>query len=543
MKYFPILLLLLITTVSFSQESANTQTDLEEQLKKAVSNIEKINALLALAEYELDHNFSKAKTLIYDAKILVSENESKLGHTYIGLVEVQLGVLKRRLGKHEEALAHYLTALQSFEIKKDVKNIADIYHNIGMVYRHQRNYSKSINYFKKAIKLNDSLNNVLGVANAKNMIANSYYKVKKTAAALQSYTEAQQIFKMYGTEDQIQEINDNLVSFYRNQGKYNKALALSLSNINYSKSKGKKLALTVNYYATALVYDKLKEYRIAGKYVDSSLKLAKKEGFVHKIASGYKKRSQLWYKLENFKAAYRDYKRYKKYADSLFNNQTSQNIQALEMNYNFEKERQKKELLTKAETTKKWLFLTLFIVTLIAGILLVILYRKNYKNRMQLIQERFKNEKLSLEHQIQQKEADVKTLIADNSMRLTYKKELLKQVKSVTTSNVKDLKKSLHDFMIALRLQIETEGKLTNLQEKITSVNKEFEHTLKTKFPELTKGEREVAALLRLNLSIKEIMTIRNVTEDSVKSMRRRIRIKMEIPKEKPIEHFIQQLI
>ncbi len=66
--------------------------------------------------------------------------------------------------------------------------------------------------------------------------------------------------------------------------------------------------------------------------------------------------------------------------------------------------------------------------------------------------------------------------------------------------------------------------------------------TLQQSYSELTKGEREVCAFLRLNLSIKEIMTIRNVSSDSVKSMRRRIRKKMNVRSEIELEKYIREL-
>ena len=61
-------------------------------------------------------------------------------------------------------------------------------------------------------------------------------------------------------------------------------------------------------------------------------------------------------------------------------------------------------------------------------------------------------------------------------------------------------------------------------------------------YPNLTKTEREVCALLRLNLSIKEISSIRNATTDSVKASRYRIRKKLEVPSGVELEHFIQSL-
>ena len=93
-----------------------------------------------------------------------------------------------------------------------------------------------------------------------------------------------------------------------------------------------------------------------------------------------------------------------------------------------------------------------------------------------------------------------------------------------------------------MQQQIITENKLSSLQDKISEVNKNFDQNISNKYPSLTKTEREICSLLRLNLSIKEIASIRNSTTDSVKAIRYRIRKKMEIPKSQELENYIQTL-
>ncbi|WP_282086778.1 helix-turn-helix transcriptional regulator [Aquimarina algiphila] len=157
---------------------------------------------------------------------------------------------------------------------------------------------------------------------------------------------------------------------------------------------------------------------------------------------------------------------------------------------------------------------------------------------------RVEDENKALGEQLAVKEEEVKTLMADNSMRLAFKEEWLTKLKNeiLTTADANELRQSLNSLIAQLRLQIDTENKLAGLQGKIDINNISFDTKLQELYPDLTKGEREVCALLRLNLSIKEIMTIRNVSSDSVKSMRRRIRKKMQIPSEVELEKFIQEL-
>ncbi|AXT61444.1 hypothetical protein D1816_14155 [Aquimarina sp. AD10] len=168
----------------------------------------------------------------------------------------------------------------------------------------------------------------------------------------------------------------------------------------------------------------------------------------------------------------------------------------------------------------------------------------NFLQNRSKIQE-LENENKLFATQLKVKEDEVRNLMADNSMRLTFKEEWLAKLKNevLVATDETELKQSLNSLIAQLRLQIDTENKLAGLQEKIDYNNISFDQKLQELFPDLTKGEREVCALLRLNLSIKEIMIIRNVSSDSVKSMRRRIRKKMNISQDIELESFIQQLV
>ena len=90
--------------------------------------------------------------------------------------------------------------------------------------------------------------------------------------------------------------------------------------------------------------------------------------------------------------------------------------------------------------------------------------------------------------------------------------------------------------------QIGTEDKLSALQNKIEEANLGFDAKLVDTYSTLTKAEREVCALLRINLSMKEVASIRNTSVESVKSIRYRLRKKMGIPKHTELELYIQSL-
>ena len=157
--------------------------------------------------------------------------------------------------------------------------------------------------------------------------------------------------------------------------------------------------------------------------------------------------------------------------------------------------------------------------------------------------EKEKLKKELLDEKVRVSERELKWLIADNQMRLSYLQDFYNQLKLDDDINdLKDFKSFLKNLRLKLSQQINTQEKLSGLQNKIKDANKGFEATLIKDYPELTKSEREVCFLLRINLSIKEMAAIRNSSIDSVKSIRYRLRKKFGLSKDVELESFIKLL-
>ena len=175
------------------------------------------------------------------------------------------------------------------------------------------------------------------------------------------------------------------------------------------------------------------------------------------------------------------------------------------------------------------------------------MFYRNSVNKNKIIEGNLEKETIKKEVLLQKfkrSEVEVKSLVADNSMRLEFLKQLLSQLRDQRKEVVSaEVKKYIRDLSFKIQQQITTDSKLTLLKKKIDIVNDGFDNMLISTYKELTKSERQVCALLRLNLSVKEIASIRNSSSDAIKVTRYRIRKKMNIPKDQKLEVFIQNLI
>jgi len=71
------------------------------------------------------------------------------------------------------------------------------------------------------------------------------------------------------------------------------------------------------------------------------------------------------------------------------------------------------------------------------------------------------------------------------------------------------------------------------------SINKNFYTRLKQSYPEISSNDLKICALIKLNLSIKEMASILNISPDSVKTARYRLRKKLQLNTEENLTDFI----
>ncbi|MFD2568478.1 tetratricopeptide repeat protein [Pseudotenacibaculum haliotis] len=542
-----ILTLFFLTSIS-SQEVDTILVNLKEKVKESQSEIERAIALTKLGEHQIETDLPRAEQSFLEVKNFL---ESCKGHdhtrdTYLANAYNKLGVINRRKANYIQALNYYLDSKKMYEEMDDYDKVGDVIHNIGIIFRYQEDYKRSISNFKKAIRINEQTKDTFGVAAAYNMMGVSYRRLNKIDSAMICYQKAKDLFKKLKREEDIRGVDNNLATLYSSQGDHQKSLPIKLDNLNYYKSIGNKMSTCVGYFNISRDYSSLQDYDTSLKYADSSLTIALQEGFKERISKAFLRKSYVYRKKEDYKNAYDNYRSYKRYSDSIFNIESVKRIQELELMYEFEKERKELEVISDKQKSEVQLYVFLFVLTLIVGTTVGYLLYRNYTARARIVREKLEKEKLKkelLREKVKVSESELKSLVADNSMRLKFIIELSDKIKEdKKQADSKDIQQYTQSLILQLQQQIATESKLSSIQDRIEEVNRGFDSKIVKLYPSLTKTEREVCALLRLNLSIKEIASIRNATTDSVKASRYRIRKKLQVPSGEELEHFIQSL-
>ncbi|MFY7671255.1 tetratricopeptide repeat protein [Tenacibaculum sp. MEBiC06402] len=528
--------------VSYAQKIDSIFVSLKSEVEFITNKERKVKALIDAGDSFIDKDDIKAEYFYDEAFNTIIDDESlEKAH-----VLLQKGRIYRTRGDYSKSLKLLLESKMIYEERKEENKYAEVLVDIGILYRYLRKPEKAIAIFNQSIQLGSANNDSTTIGRSYNMLGGVYRVLKKYDSSKYSYNKAQTIFKSLNDTIKLNEIQSNMAMLYGRQKRYDKALEIHLKCLEFLKKLKDQNNIATGYSNICFEYRMLKDYDKALKYADSCLELAKEFGFKQHIASSYRSKSRIYKDLGMFDEAFVNHVYYKRYSDSTLIVKKDKVIKDIELRNQLEKEKLELERINERKELKANLYATLSIVIFCFSLITALLVSRNYKERSQRAKDKLEKEKLKKEiltQKIKASETELKNLIADNSMRLEFIKRLTQQIKDDKDSaEDKNVKRYANGLLLKLQQQIVTENKLSKLQDKISEVNKNFEHNISNKYPSLTKTEREICSLLRLNLSIKEIASIRNSTTDSVKAVRYRIRKKMEIPKTQELENYIQTL-
>ncbi|WP_299212140.1 tetratricopeptide repeat protein [uncultured Aquimarina sp.] len=553
MKAFFLIFFLLSSLIILSQEQQDSlEIELRQKVNDAANDSLKVHYLFELTQVVEQYSIDQGRDLMNQTLQFIDSIPSPSAHFLKQKARILdvLGKYESRQTNYKNSLDLRLQALKIREKLQDSFEIARSYHSIAMIFRYQKEYDKSKKYFLKSIDIQERHVDSSQLARTYNMLGVIYYYTKQNDSAMHYY----QLSKNYSpTLKDKAKSNDNIATIYYTTGKYEKAIALYEETVYIFKSTKDYNFLSNTLMHLAKIHSDLGKYQEALSYMDEALDYAKKQGNTSKFPIIYQLRSHIYEQMGNYKNALGFYKTHKYYYDSIFNVKNAKKITALELNYQFQKEKladslqfanEKSELKLKneAQQATNRLYITLLLLVS-AGIIILLIF---VNNRRKLNKERFKKEQLEkelLDEQLKHTTYQAKQLVADNKMRLQFKQEFLSKLKKVKQHadavDVSDFQSLISD----LNAQISTESKFDSIGDNIEQLDEAFNQKLRDLYPDLTKSEREICALMRMNLSLKEIMVIRNVTMGSIKASRHRIRKKMGLHREQELEQAIMELV
>ncbi len=425
---------------------------------------------------------------------------------------------------YDLALEYGFNALEIYKEKGSLAQIGDTYTLLGWTYYDVENAELALKYHSQAYQLYQKVGNAQKAAVSLNAMGLIYQLKNEFDKAADYFNQVLAQAKKFNNQNLISAAYNNLGISSNNSGHYEQAISYFKLSLQYSTGKILSLAESYNQLSFSLV--KLGRYAEAKQSLDKALACieqstsnAKKEN----LLDYYKILSQLYQLTGNYQQAYECIQKYNSVREEFLSKNKINALLTLTMKREAqEKERQIKTLNTE-KSLKSYQLNTLVIIVVLLVIIGFLLYNK-LRSRQRKNAEIAEMKQQLLSNKLEFNHGELKNY----SMYMAHKNELIsnfiEELTVLERAGGEDSLQRLHKLVNKFRYEMNSDKYIEDFNLQIETKYQDFFYNLQQKFPTLTQNERRLCAQIRLNLSIKEIASLNNISVKSVEMARYRLR-------------------
>ena len=578
MRFLPVSLLLILAFYAGWSQSVTER------------KIDSLKALIGSADVELDVVLlreigSKYKIQNFDSSVFYLRRSVLLADkiandTLLAISHLTYGSAFMYAQKLDSAVHYIEKANTVFQAIQHPKGISFTYHDLAIIYLRKGNYDKSLEYALEALQIKEEAG--LATWASYNLIGIIYYENHEWDKAL-SYGVAS-LEAAASKMDSI--ISSNLIAnAHRAKGDLDKAEGYILETINYAKISGDKtgLGIYLNNYGELLhelgqfneaevqfiesiavrlalknhtgaavtlsdlarVYTDMGRFSLADSCIHKSLSLLEDDGSKPSRIEIFGNAYEVYAAFGKYKTALEYYLDYQSLRDSVYNEEKAALISDMEVKYQTAKkeaelDRQASEIVL-LEKERELANIRAIVLAIISGLILLVgflLYRQVKARRalaqVQLDLAREKEEKLTTE--IKYKDAELVTF----ALQISNKDDFIETLKHEVKGLNKGTDTSVKPILDIIKSNESLAKDRDEFDQYVQDVCEGFFIRLSERYPDISQGERKLAALIRIGLSSKEIASVINISPKSVDMSRYRLRKKMALDGESNLTEVLQ---
>lgn len=418
-----------------------------------------------------------------------------------------ISTIYSRQKKYKEAIAlskNVVNDLQGSTDKTGTLGLA--YNSLGTLYEYRKQNDSAAYFFKQAVSEFEKTNSKSYLPTAYVKMGDLALKKKLKESSYRFYTKANQLAKE--TENKQAQVSCMVAL-----GNWELAFTNNSAQAEFYFRKAKVLANSLS--------DKIFEIKV----IEALIILKKKQ-------SAFLEVSQL--QDEELKIK-----------DNYYSLEREQIAKNLEVQFEVAEKDRKLQLISKekevSRLTNSLLICLVAFLLIVFSVLYFFLKRNNQRDKQLLktkeelfsvLEEQKRLKENQFENDIEHKESQLSAI----TLQILQKNELLDEIKIILQKKEDSSGKSLTKI---INTHFALDNNWNDFDKYFKSVNKNFYTKLKQKYPDISTNDLKICALIKLNLSIKEMASILNISPDSVKTGRYRLRKKLQLTTEENLTEFI----
>ncbi|PRX55514.1 tetratricopeptide repeat protein [Flagellimonas meridianipacifica] len=442
------------------------------------------------------------------------------------------------IGSDKLAYQDILKALKLYEILDKPIRKADALYSLGSLETIFKNYTKGIEYFNEALDIYKANEDKLYEALVYSALGSSYVSLgeydtaKKVLQQSVSLSREMKSVVLEGTAIR------NLGTAYLKEGNPPESIPYYTKAISIHRENEMTIELVRSLAYAADAYNAMNKPNLAINHLNEAIKIREADGGIGGWGELFEGRSTAWELLGNYKNALVDHKQYQTLKDSAFQKEKMQQINELRTIYDTEKKEQQIVLQEKEITVLEQQAEIGTLQKILLGGGLVLSLIGFYGIRQKLKRNKLEKEKVDSELEFKKKE------LTTHALHLAKKNEVLEGLKQKAQEfkENEESEKGYQQLIRTINFDLQNDSNWENFARYFEEVHKDFNRTVKTKYPQVTSNELRLMALLKMNLSSKEIANILNISQEGIKKARYRLRKKLDITTEDSLQDLVLSL-
>jgi len=474
------------------------------------------------------------------AKIFLYYNDSLKYGSSLDL----LSTINIEQGNYFLSLKYAIEAAEIFSKYKDELREADAFIKIGTAYSQQEEHQLAINYYESAIELYRKFNDKQWENFTWQKIATELIAMNELEKADSVIDYSLQLSDSLGSIKVLSEGYDIKGEILFERGDYASALdyfrlALKTNNADDSTFNAtEQISIGRCYQKMGRTDAALKAYL---QVLPISIKMDVKEN----LRTIYKNASIIYEQKGNTARAFEFYKKFTEVKDSIYNHENALIFADMQAKYDTDRKEKEIQIQEKAITIleqnseiQELLRLRLIVTTVVIIVFFILgfyaLWLRMKKNKLK---QDIENERLIHELDLKKRELTTHTL------HIIQKNELLENLQNkVSELKKNDAGSSYSEITRMINTNRLIEKDWENFKSVFEQVHTDFFSKLKSRFEGISSNELRMAAMMKMNLSTKEMASILNITPDSVKKARYRMRKKLNLQSESNVQDYMIKL-
>ncbi len=574
---------------SFDSSISYSKQGLRYAVENNIDTVVQKSAVIAGAVFTIKSEHDSAIYYLRQGAVYFENNKSSKNDDGLAKIYSILANAYSETMKYNEAYILYDKSENIFIKKADTVGL--VFNKIakGNLFESLQLYDKALIEYNNAISLSIKSGNISNLRSAYNDISTVYKKTGDNESAKKYLFKAIDIMLHYIQLDFSGDSYHNLALLYSEQNKYDSAFYYSSLAINIFKkqhlvyreisARMSKCDFYLNLEQLAEMqkcFDSLgkvpeelnsKYFLLQSKLLFKKKNIEKAIGFSkqallaaqkNKDIEFQKKAYELLYEENNekhdFQQALKAHEKFMLFKDSMFNQEKSIAVQKVivekiidEKNSEIKSGEIEHEKKLAGKNKLIWIAASIIIVLFSVMIVIYLMFKNKKQKAAHAELENELNKKIfETEIQAREKELELnkntlliytKNLVEKNSLV----EELNGKLKELESKHPEDHEK-IEKINQLTSSKIITEDNWEQFKHLFGKVHEGFFFKLKKEYPGITTAESRLAALIKLNISSKEIASMIGISDDSVKKTRQRLRKKMQLDTEVGLEETIYKM-